>query len=83
MGGPAGVADADGAVERLGLEPVLQIDQLALGAAPRQRAALDGGDAGGIIAALFQPLQRIHDKRRDRRVTDDTHDSAHERCPVS
>ena len=64
---PARVADADGAVERLGLQPLLEIDQLAFGAAAAEHAVLDGRDAGRIIAAIFEPFQRIDDKRRYRR----------------
>ena len=40
VGRPAGVADADGAVQRLAAQPRLEVAQLALGAAARQRAAL-------------------------------------------
>ncbi|MGY4259924.1 hypothetical protein ACVI1L_006992 [Bradyrhizobium sp. USDA 4516] len=58
--GPAGVADAGMAAERLGLEPGLEILQLALGTAPRQAAILQRGDTRGIIAAIFEPLERIH-----------------------
>jgi hypothetical protein len=53
---PARVADADHAVERFVLQPAFEIDQLALGAATRKLAVLDGGDAGRIIAAIFEPF---------------------------
>ena len=83
MGRPARVADADRAVERLALQPALEIDQLAFGAAAAELAVLDGGDAGRVIAAIFEPLQRIDDQRRDRRVADNSNDSAHDACPDS
>ena len=81
VGGPAGVADADGAVQRLALQPALQIDQLALGPAARQFAPLDRGHAGGIVAAIFEALERIHDERRHRRMAHDADYSAHACCP--
>ena len=83
MGRPARVADADRAVQRLVLQPALEIDQLAFGAAAAKLAMLDGRDAGGIIAAIFEPLQRIDEERRDRRLADDSNNSAHETCPDS
>ena len=42
---------------------------------------LDGGDAGRIIAAIFEPLQRIDDQRRHRRVAHNPDDAAHVVCP--
>ena len=77
VGRPARVADADRAVERLALQAAFEIDQLAFGAAAGELAALDGGDAGRVIAAIFEPLQRIDDERRDRRVADNSNNSAH------
>ena len=40
--------------------------QLAFGAAAAELAAFERGDAGGVIAAIFEALQRIDDERRDR-----------------
>ena len=77
VGGPAGVADADRAFERLGGQPALQIDELALGAAAAEPAVVDGGDAGGIVAAIFEPLQRIDDQRRNGRAPDNPDNPAH------
>jgi hypothetical protein len=54
--------------ERLAREFLFQILQLALGAPPRQRAVLERGDARGIIAAIFEALERI-DQQRRRRLT--------------
>jgi len=53
------------AAERPGFEPGLQILQLALGAAAREHPALQRGDPGRIIAAITQPLKRIHQLLRD------------------
>ena len=56
--GPAGVANAVGAVERLQADDFFQIAQLAFGAADLQAFAIAGDcDAGGIISAIFEPLQ--------------------------
>jgi hypothetical protein len=46
VGRPAGVADANGAFERLAVQPRLEIAELALGPPPGQRAMLQRGDAG-------------------------------------
>ena len=40
-------------------EPRLEVGQLALGAAALDVAVHQGGDARRIVAAIFQPLQRV------------------------
>ncbi len=77
MGRPAGVADADGAEERLAQQPRFEVLELALGAPAHQLAAFERGDAGGIVAAIFQPLERIDELRRRRLLPDDPDDAAH------
>jgi hypothetical protein len=74
---PAGVADADRSRQRLAREPLFQILQFAFGAAPRQHAVLERGDARGVIAAVFEALERIDEQWRDRLVADDPDDAAH------
>ena len=74
---PAGVADADTAFERRRFQPGFEIDQLALGAAAVEMAVFDRGDAGRIIAAIFEPLQRVDDQGRDGLLADDADNSAH------
>ena len=71
---PMPIAPASGCSRRAALE----VAQLALGAPAVQPAALQRGDAGGIIAAVFEALQRVHDQRRDRRLAQDADDPAHE-----
>jgi hypothetical protein len=44
---------------------------------------LDGGDTGRVIAAIFEPLQRIDDARRNLRMADDSNDTAHADSPDS
>ena len=41
-----------------------RLAELALGAAAVDMAVHQGGDAGGIIAAIFQPLQPVEQQRR-------------------
>jgi len=77
VGRPAGVADTDQALQRLTVQPRLEIAELALGAPPRQRAMLERGDAGGIIAAVFEALERIDQLARDWRAPDNSDDPAH------
>ena len=40
-------------------------------------AVLDGGDAGGIVAAIFEPLQRVDQLFGDRPFAEDANDAAH------
>ncbi len=78
---PARMADAGGAGKRLALEPRLEIDELAFGAAARQVAVLKRSDAGRIVAAIFKPPQRVDDLRRDRLSAQNADDPAHRPTP--
>ena len=82
MGRPAGVGNADRAGKRLFAQPDLQIDELAFGAPALQLAANDGGDTGGIIAAVLQALQRIDQSFRYRLVANDAYNTAHSRLRI-
>ena len=75
--GPARVADAGAALQRLVGEPQLQVLQLALGAAAIEVAVLDGGDAGRIIAAILEPPQRVDEIARHRLLPENANDAAH------
>ena len=66
---PTGVTDADQAVERLAGEAYFEILELALGAAAAEPATFERRDAGGIIAAIFEPLQRSLPSARRRART--------------
>ena len=79
VGRPARVADADRARQRLRAEPRLEVDQLALGAAAIDVAVDQGGDARRVVAAIFQPLQRLDQQGRDGGLADDSDDAAHGR----
>ena len=63
--------------ERFGIQPLFEVLQLALGAPARQLAAFQGGDAGGIIAAVFEALERIDQMHRDRLAAEYADNSAH------
>ncbi|MNT26274.1 hypothetical protein D3C72_1618360 [compost metagenome] len=80
VGGPAGVADADGPGQRVGGQHGLQLADLALGAAAFDAAVDDGGDAGGVIAAVLQPLQAVDQTGDDGACARDADDAAHEVC---
>jgi hypothetical protein len=63
---PAGVADADPARKRFGSETKLQIFELAARPPPGQPARFQSRDPSGIIAAIFEALQRIENGAGDR-----------------
>ena len=77
VGRPAGMADADGADERLAREPRLEIAQLAFGAPAGKLPGFQRGDTGGIVASVFEPLKRVDKRARNRLTPESTHNSAH------
>ena len=77
MGRPAGVADADGAGERLTREPGFEIAQLALSPPADKLPAFQRGDTGGIVAPVFEPLECIDKQARDRLTPENANNSAH------
>src|SRR5215212_7968261 len=80
VGRPAGVADADRAGQRRLRELDLEVAELALGApALEPTAVLERRDAGRIIAAVFEPLQRVDDLQRDGRLAQYSDDPTHAR----
>ena len=81
VGGPAGVADADGAGERFARQQRLEIAELALGAPARDVAVHQRRDAGGIVAAIFEALEPVEQQRRHRGLADDAENAAHQRTP--
>jgi hypothetical protein len=58
------------------LQPRLKIAELALGASARQGAMLERGDAGGIVAAVFEALERVDKLPRHRFMAENSNDSA-------
>ena len=73
----------DHAGERLEAQLLRQVAELALGPAARDLAALEGSDAGAVIAAIFEPFQRIDQARRNRCGTDDPNNPAHQAFPFA
>ena len=55
----------------------LEVPELALGASPREPPVLERRDAGGIVAAVFEPLERIDELRRRRLGADYADNAAH------
>ena len=74
---PARVADADEPTQRVGVQQPLQIDQLTFGPAAAEHARVKRRNARGIIAAIFEPLQRIDNQRSHGRVANNSDNSAH------
>jgi len=71
------MADASVAGERLTRELRFEVVQLALGSSARKLSAFQGGDAGGVIAPVFEPLERVDKRTRDRLPPENAHNSAH------
>ena len=79
VGGTAGVADAVGAVEGMVAEDMLEVDELAGGAADLK--GFMGGaadcDACRIVAAILETAQALNDDGNYWFWTDIAYDSAH------
>ena len=75
--GPARVADAEGGVEALGDRRGFHLGDAAGAAHAAHGFAIDHRDAGGIVAAVFQPLEPIDQQRDHITIGDGTDDSAH------
>ena len=78
VGRPAGVADADRA--RRAARSRSRASRLRSLPSARRRvelAVLQRGDAGGIVAAIFEALERIDQLARDRLAAENSDDSAH------
>ena len=87
MGRPPGVRDADASLQVLAGQARLQVLQLALGTATLEMTAFERRHAGGIIAAILEPLERVEKVPGDRLAPQDPDDPAHsafvpaEPCP--
>ena len=71
------MSDAGMTGERFGLQSRFKIFEFAFGAAPLEMVAFQRGDAGGIVAAIFKPLERIHQLLRDRTAPENADNAAH------
>ena len=77
MRGPARVADAERGRQPGRLRGGLHLGDAAGPAHPPHAVAADHGDAGGVVAAVFQPLEPVHEQRDHVTVGDGADDSAH------
>src|SRR5262249_52291266 len=77
VGRPPGVANADRAGERLTREPGFEISQLALGPPADELPPFQRGDASGVIAPIFEPLECIDKQARDRLTPETAYYSGH------
>ena len=75
---PARMADAGVTGERLADQALFEVLEFAFGAAARQVAAFQRRDAGGIIAAIFEALERLDHFLGDRLAPEYADDPAHE-----
>jgi hypothetical protein len=63
--------------ERLGLQSRFKICEFAFSAAAIEMIAFQCSDAGGIVAAIFETLERIHQLLGDRSASENADDAAH------
>ena len=78
VGGPAGVADAEGAVDGGVGDDGFEVAELAGGAAEGEAFGATGyGDAGGVVAAVFEAAQAFNDDGDDGLGTNVTDNSTH------
>ncbi len=76
--GPAGVADAVGAIERVDADGFFEVAEFAGGAADGEVVlAVHDGDAGGIITAIFEAPQAVEDDRNGFTATDIANNPTH------
>ena len=69
--------DANIAGQRIGGQFAREVDQLARRAAPIDHPVMDGGDPGGVIAAIFEPLQPVEQPVGHVRGAKNAYDAAH------
>ncbi len=79
VGGPAGVADAEGAVDGILVEDFFELAEFAGGATELEAVAIaTDGDARRVVAAIFEAAQSLDDDGDDfRTVADVTDNAAH------
>jgi hypothetical protein len=78
MGGPAGVADAEGASEGIGLEEAGEaLIDLALALAELELIVLQSANAGAVIAAILEATQSFKDDWAGWLFADVTYDATH------
>jgi hypothetical protein len=63
--------------ERFGLQFRFKVFEFAFGAAAFEMVAFQGSDAGGIVAAILKPLERVHQLFRDGAAPENADNAAH------
>jgi len=78
VGGPAGVADAEGAIDGVDGDNGFEVAELAGSAAELEAGGATGyGDAGGVVTAVFEAAQAFNDDGDDGLGANVTNDSTH------
>jgi hypothetical protein len=77
VGRPAGMADAGRAGEDMAGELIFELGELARGTHPLEAAAFENDDSGGVVAAVFEPGERVHQVRSGRPLAEDSDDATH------
>ena len=75
--GPARVADAVDSLERLRVDGLLEVHELARAAPSLDLPVADDGDACGVVAAIFEPPQPVDEDGHDFLRAEIADDSAH------
>jgi hypothetical protein len=71
------VTDPDCAAERLTLKPRFKRTQLAFGAPAAKHAVIKRSNAGGVIAAVLEALERVDELAGNRLSSENSDDPAH------
>ena len=77
MGCPTGMADADIALERVGIQLASQIDDLARSAATLDMTIGKGRDPGTVIAAILETAEALKHGWRNIALPQNTDNTAH------
>ena len=86
VGGPAGVADAAAAMGIRAFEAGAERAELAGALGDTDLLAIERGDAGAVVSAVFEALEAIEEDRRGIALTGVADDASHQRtsgrrCP--
>jgi hypothetical protein len=71
------VTDADVPRKRLTRESGFEIAQFALGSTTAEPPAFQSGDAGRVVAPVFETLERVDEPGCDWLTPENAHNSAH------
>src|SRR6185312_8873818 len=80
VGRPARMADSGMAFERSVLQSGFEIFELAFGTAAFEAIAFQRRDASGIITAIFETFERVHQLLGDRSTPENADNAAHAVC---